>query len=50
MIMELIGGNCFIVNIGKRGVDERLCLILKNFIEIRCICIKSCKVLVFVLG
>lgn len=48
--MELLGGNRPIVNIGKRGVDERSRLTLKNFIEIRCICIKSCKALAFVLG
>lgn len=50
MIMELFGGNRPIVNIGKRGVDERSRLTLKNFIEIRCICIKSCKALAFALG
>lgn len=48
--MELLGGNRPIVNIGKRGVDERSRLTLKNFIEIRYICIKSCKALAFALG
>lgn len=48
--MELLGGNRTIVNIGKRGVDERSRLTLKNLIEIRCICIKSCKALAFALG
>lgn len=48
--MELLGGNRPIVNIGKRGVDERSRLTLKNLIEIRCICIKSCKALAFALG
>lgn len=48
--MELLGGNRTIVNIGKRGVDERSRLTLKKLIEIRCICIKSCKALAFALG